>query len=181
MKWRPSVSDLASEGEKDPSQEALASASCSWGSLQAPKTSVSVAIKHETGQVQLALENGQVALENIALETKSNDKKDDYKDDKKVDDEEDDKKSAKSKERPLKRPAVAKKKANKPHDDGPSTKKQKAVEERKTFANRTCPPGPDGSAKNAYNTVIKSKICKNKEAGFCEHDSEQFCQKTFCY
>lgn len=159
VKWRPSVSELANDAqdEKDSSQEA---AGCSWGSLQAPKTSLSLEFHHETGQVQLALENGQLALEDQkSPDTKRNNGK-------KHDGNQSPTKS------PLKkRPAAAMKKpTNK--QEGTSTKKQKATEGRKTFANRPCPPGPDGSTRfkaieKAYNTVIKNKICRNKEVGFC--------------
>lgn len=167
VKWRPSVSELANDAqdEKDSSQEA---AGCSWGSLQAPnaKTSLSLEIHHEHGQVQLALENGQLALEDQQSPgTKRNHGKNN------ADRQKHDGNQSPTKSPLKKRPAAAvKKPTNK--QEGPSTKKQKATEGRKTFANRPCPPGPDGSTRfkaieNAYNTVIKNKICRNKEVGFC--------------
>jgi hypothetical protein len=63
LKWRPSVSDLVSEDEKDPCVDGQPS--CSWGSLGKPssKTSLSFQVEDEKFQVQLALEDGKLALE----------------------------------------------------------------------------------------------------------------------
>ena len=61
-----------------------------------------------------------------------------------------------------------------PDDHAPAQRKSHKVlaDDRKTFANRTCPPGPEGSTrfkaiKTAYNEVIKHKISRNQEVGFC--------------
>ena len=170
LKWRPSVSDLVSEDEKDPCVDGQPS--CSWGSLGKPssKTSLSFQVEDEKFQVQLALEDGKLALEDeVKPKTMEHD------DGTSV--------PSGSKQRACKKkPATAaspKKKSKgeectKKVKASPCTKKSHKVlaDDRKTFANRTCPPGPEGSTrfkaiKTAYNEVIKHKISRNQEVGFC--------------
>ena len=187
LKWRPAVSDLVeTSNDKGSSQDGPSS---SWSTLIAPassKASVKVEIKNEKGEVQLALEDGSLALENHKTpETKETK---DPKDTKKTKDPKDtkktkDPKATKTNKSPKKADGKKSKKdkdeekpkkdkAKNREDEGTSSKKFKAMDERKTFANRICPPGPEGSARwkaiqIAYNKVIKEKICKNKEVGFC--------------
>ena len=173
LKWRPAVSDLASEDEKDPCVDGQPS--CSWGSLAkaSSKTSLSLQVEDEKFQVQLALEDGK-----LALEDEVNKKHDD-----------DTAPSGSSKQPACKKKLAtacqkkpASKKTDKPKGEeckkkvkaSPCTKKSYKVQtdERKTFANRTCPPGPEGSTrfeaiKKAYNEVIKERISRNQEVGFC--------------
>ena len=173
LKWRPAVSDLASEDEKDPCVDGQPS--CSWGSLAkaSSKTSLSLQVEDEKFQVQLALEDGK-----LALEDEVNKKHDD-----------DTPPSGSSKQPACKKKLAtacqkkpASKKTDKPKGEeckkkvkaSPCTKKSYKVQtdERKTFANRTCPPGPEGSTrfeaiKKAYNEVIKERISRNQEVGFC--------------
>ena len=191
LKWRPSVSDLLSEDEKDPCVDGQPS--CSWGSLGKPssKTSLSFQVEDEKFQVQLALEDGKLALEDeVKPKTMEHDdgtsvpsgsKQRACK--KKPATAASPKKKSKGEEPACKKkPATAaspKKKSKgeectKKVKASPCTKKSHKVlaDDRKTFANRTCPPGPEGSTrfkaiKTAYNEVIKHKISRNQEVGFC--------------
>ena len=172
LKWRPAVSYLVEPSdEKGSSHEEPSS---SWSRLTAP-ASVKVEIKNEKGEVQLALEDGALALEDH--ETPETKKTKDPKESKgpqdKKTEKKNEKKNKKEKDKDDKKPPAAKKnKASEQYVEGASRKKVKIVNERKTFANRTCPPGPEGAAKfvaikDAYFKLIKHKIKRNKEVGFC--------------
>ena len=75
------------------------------------------------------------------------------------------------------RQKLEKRKAEPANSEGHGGKKSKAAKsdgERKSFANRVCPPGPEGSTRfkaiqSAYNKYIKTKICRNKESCFWDY------------
>ena len=156
LKWRPAPSELVADQERSP-QAAEEQPSCSFQQLMSLDLEIS---SPQVGQVQLALENGQV----LALE----DKKDDTV---KGDEVTKKRKPGTIEEgngKGLKEKKVKTDKKEKADNEKVPFKKD---DERKTFANRTCPPGIDGSTRfkaiqTAYNKVIKPKISKNQEVGF---------------